>query len=186
MGVLYAFADLNEQLQSFLNLQSFLIAVFRDWQARHVLHHEGTDFMGFRVPRPVKTALISREDNPSLTAWRIRHLFSGKQPDNPELFAENLYINTGQHSKQLLLDNYEQMAELVGELRMMKPEFVILDVLNVLHTRDENDNQEMRQVLARLEEIQREIGCGIGLCHHYNKMGNGSMTQRMRGSSAIA
>jgi len=63
---------------------------------------------------------------------------------------------------------------------------VILDVLNVLHTANENDNTEMRSVLARLEEIQREIGCGIGLVHHFNKMGTGSLTKRMRGSSAIA
>jgi len=41
-------------------------------------------------------------------------------------------------------------------------------------------------VFERLDGIQREIGCAIGLCHHYNKTGSGSMTMRMRGSSAIA
>ena len=107
----------------------------------------GTEFMGFRVPRPVKTALISREDNPSLTAWRIRHLFAGKQPENPDLFAVNLYINTRQQSKQLLLDNSEQMAELLTELLIVKPEFLILDVLNVLHTANENDNSRCARYL---------------------------------------
>ena len=30
------------------------------------------------------------------------------------------------------------------------------------------------------------VGCGIGVVHHYNKATTGSMTQRLRGSSAIA
>ena len=59
-------------------------------------------------------------------------------------------------------------------------------MLNTLHQKDENDNSEMRQVFERLDGIQREIGCAIGLCHHFNKTGSGSMTMRMRGSSAIA
>jgi RecA-family ATPase len=146
----------------------------------------GVEFMGFRIPRPVKAALISREDNPSLTAWRLRHLFAGKDAENPDLLTTNLYVNSREQSKQLLLDNPEQMAELLADLRIVKPEFVILDVLNVLHTAHENDNTEMRQVLARLDEIRREIGCAICITHHYNKAASGSITQRMRGSSAIA
>jgi putative DNA primase/helicase len=146
----------------------------------------GVEFLGFRVPRPVKVAYVSREDNPSLTAWRFRHLFAAKEPGNPSLLENNLWINTRQQSKQLLLDNTEQFSELIDDLGGVKPEFLILDVLNTLHTKDENDNTEMRQVFAKLDEIQREIGCGVAIVHHYNKTGTGSMTQRMRGSSAIA
>jgi hypothetical protein len=54
------------------------------------------------------------------------------------------------------------------------------------HAANENDNQEMRTVLRQLSLIQSKIGCGIGVVHHYNKAGEGSMTQRLRGSSAIA
>src|SRR6185437_15226034 len=86
----------------------------------------GTDFLGFRVPRPVKVAFVSREDNPPLTAWRIRHLFADKMPENPDLLESNLWINTRQQSKQLLLDIPEQMAELLADLRIVKPEFLIL------------------------------------------------------------
>jgi len=146
----------------------------------------GTEFLGFKVPRPVKVAFVSREDNPPLTRWRLRHLFAAKQPENPNLLESNLWINTRQQSKQLLLDNSEQFGELLADLRTVKPEFLILDVLNTLHCKDENDATEMRQVFACLDEIQREIGCGIAVVHHYGKSGNGSITQRMRGSSAIA
>lgn len=146
----------------------------------------GVSFLGFRVKRAVKVALVSREDNPSLTKWRLRSLYRAKETDHPQALFENLYINTREQSKQLLIDDDEQLAELVADLRIVKPEFLILDVLNTLHTKEENDNSEMRQVFARLDQIQREIGCAICVLHHFNKTGTGSMTQRMRGSSAIA
>jgi len=86
-----------------------------------------------------------------------------------------------------MLDNPNQMAELMAALKTIRPRFAIFDVFNVLHSADENDNQEMRTVLRQLSAIQAEIGCGIGVVHHYNKTDQGgSMTQRLRGSSAIA
>jgi RecA-family ATPase len=85
-----------------------------------------------------------------------------------------------------MLDNPEQMAELLAALKQVRPRFAIFDVFNVLHCADENDAQEMRRVLRQLSTIQAEIGCGIGVVHHYNKTDQGSMTQRLRGSSAIA
>jgi hypothetical protein len=146
----------------------------------------GCDWLGFRIPSAVRVALISREDNPSLTAWRIKHLFAGKSCAAPALIESNLYVNSRRESAELMLDNSEQMAELLAALRIVRPRFAIFDVFNVLHVADENDNQEMRGVLRQLSTIQAEIGCGIGVVHHYNKADQGSMTQRLRGSSAIA
>ena len=146
----------------------------------------GCDWLGFRIPQAVKVALISREDNPALTAWRIRNLAAGKSCAVPALLELNLFVNSRRESPELLLDNREQMAELMAALRTLRPRFAIFDVFNVLHVADENDNQEMRHVLRQLSTIQAEIGCGIGVIHHYNKSDQGSMTQRLRGSSAIA
>ena len=146
----------------------------------------GCDWLGFRVPEAVKVALISREDNPSLTAWRIRNLFRGKSCADPSLIETNPYVNSRRESAELMLDNPNQMAELMAALKTLRPQFAIFDVFNVLHSADENDNQEMRGVLRQLSAIQAEIGCGIGVVHHYNKSDQGSMTQRLRGSSAIA
>ncbi|MGH9537143.1 MAG: AAA family ATPase [Terriglobales bacterium] len=146
----------------------------------------GCDWLGFHIPNPVRVALVSREDNPSLTAWRIRYLFAGKSCAAPGLIETNLYVNSRAQSPELMLDNYGQMAELLEALRQVRPRFVIFDVFNVLHCADENDAQEMRRVLRQLSIIQAEIGCGIGVVHHYNKADQGSMTQRLRGSSAIA
>ena len=146
----------------------------------------GADWLGFRVPEAVRVALISREDNPSLTAWRIRKLFAGKPCPAPSLIEINLYVNSRRECPELMPDNRQQMAEVMTALNTLRPRFAIFDVFNVLHCADENDNQEMRAVLRQLSAIQAEVGCGIGVVHHYNKSDQGSMTQRLRGSSAIA
>jgi RecA-family ATPase len=146
----------------------------------------GCDWLGFQIPIASRVALITREDNPSLTAWRIKHLFAGKSCAAPGLIETNLYVNSRRESAELMLDNPEQMAELLAALKLIRLRFAIFDGFNVWHAADENDNQEMRTVLRQLSTIQAEIGCGIGVVHHYNKTDQGSMTQRMRGSSAIA
>jgi RecA-family ATPase len=146
----------------------------------------GCEWLGFAVPRAVRTALVSREDNPSLTAWRIRQLFKGKAGARLELLRENLYVNSRAQTPELMLDNPEQVRVLKEALTHRAVEFAIFDVFNVLHTADENDNQEMRGMLKQLSAIQAEVGCGIGMVHHFNKTDQGSMTQRLRGSSAIA
>ena len=146
----------------------------------------GCPWLGFNVPKPIKVALVSREDAPQLTSWRIRHLFAGKDTRDANLFETNLYINTRQQSAELMLDDEEQVRELVSAFKQRQIEFAIFDVFNVMHGADENDNTEMRRVLRQLSKIQTEVGCGIGVVHHFNKAEAGSMTQRLRGSSAIA
>jgi RecA-family ATPase len=146
----------------------------------------GVPWMEMRVSRPVRCALISREDNPQTPSWRLSHLFAGKKTMNPGLLESNLYVNSRAQSPELMLDNPEQLAALVKALKAMRIEFAVFDVFNVLHASDENDNTEMRAVLRQLSAIQGEVGCNIGVVHHFNKADTGSLTQRMRGASAIA
>jgi hypothetical protein len=146
----------------------------------------GCPWLGFNVPKPAHVALVSREDAPELTSWRINHLFASKNTRQPNLLEANLYVNTRRQSGELMLDSEEQVAELSLAMKQRQIEFAIFDVFNVMHGADENDNTEMRRVLRQLSKIQAEVGCGIGMVHHFNKAESGSMTQRLRGSSAIA
>jgi hypothetical protein len=143
----------------------------------------GAPWMGFTVPRPMKVLVVSREDNPNLTKWRTRQLLNGKSGAQTLDVENNLFFNTREQSDELMLDNPEQMLELMSTLRNLRPQFVIWDVLNVLHAKEENDNSEMRVVLRQLTHIQNEIGCQMGVVHHFNKGNEGSLTKRMRGSS---
>lgn len=146
----------------------------------------GCPWLEFRAPRAVRCALISREDNPSLTAWRLRHLFASKQYGSIDLLRQNLYVNSRKQSPELMLDNPGQVAELISEFKKRQIEFAVFDVFNVLHASDENDNTQMRAVLRQLTRIQTQTGCSIGVVHHFNKADTGGLTQRMRGASSIA
>jgi hypothetical protein len=142
----------------------------------------GEPFLGFEVTRPCKVALISREDDPGLTGWRIRSVRKGMGFDS----SPNLIINTRHQSDVLMLDDRGQVAQVIEQLRHHRTEFAIFDVLNVVHSKDENDNSEMREVLTQLTHIQQKARCGIGVVHHFKKGGEGSWTERLRGSSAIS
>ena len=98
----------------------------------------------------------------------------------------NLWVNSRQQTAELYLDNEANLTELIAGIRSLELEIVFLDVFNVLHGADENDNTEMRKILNRCRRIQDESGAAVGLCHHLNKEATGSVTQRLRGASAIA
>jgi RecA-family ATPase len=148
----------------------------------------GCDWLGFAIPRPVKVALVSREDNPGLTAWRIKHLLASKESHAPGLLESNLYVNSRRQSPQLMLDNEEQVDELAKAMKSFEAEFAIFDVFNVMHGADENNNSEMRRVLQKLSQLQAEVGCSIGVVHHYSKASDPELplSQRLRGAGAIA
>jgi hypothetical protein len=144
----------------------------------------GTPFLNFRVPRAVRVALFSREDYPGLTAWRMKALAHGRAWPRPDDFCDNLYINTRQQSDNFAIDNLAHRQEVIDALVSHSIQFAIFDVLNVMHGADENDNTEMRKVMACFSEIQAKAKCAIALVHHLGKA-EGKWTRRLRGASAI-
>lgn len=149
----------------------------------------GSDFLDYRVRMPIKTALVSREDNPGLTQWRMKHLMRGKhKPQNLDI-DQTLMVNTRAQMPQFSLMNDIHMDEVCRALESFRAEICLLDVFKVLHPVDENDNTEMHKVMEKLSLIQNRVGCSIGLVHHSRKAADGSDTSlalRMRGASAIA
>jgi hypothetical protein len=115
----------------------------------------------------------------------MNRLLAGKQRAMSELDGR-LYINSREQSPEFRLDHPELLAAMVAELKRVQPEFVILDVFNILHAADENDNTEMREILDQLNRMRTEVGCSIGVVHHFNKNSDGTLTQRIRGAGAIA
>lgn len=145
----------------------------------------GLPWVGFDVQHATKVALITREDNPALTKWRMSHLLAGKKRTMADL-QERLYVNSREQSPEFRLDRAELLSPMIAELKAVQPEFVILDVFNILHSADENDNTEMRAVMEELSRLQREAGCAVGVIHHFTKQSEGTLTQRIRGAGAIA
>ena len=145
----------------------------------------GLPWLDFGVSHRTKTAIVTREDNPALTRWRMDRMLRGKNRTYPDLEGF-LYVNTRDQSADFRLDKTEILAPMIAALRSIKPEFVILDVFNVMRAADENDNTEMRKVVEQLSVLQREVSCSVAVVHHFNKYTDGSLTQRLRGASAIA
>lgn len=147
----------------------------------------GQPFLDFHVPAPARVALMSREDPARLTGWRMNRLLSGRGGDRSRL--DGLWVNTQDQSSEFLLDHPRDVAEVVARLRDFDPEVVILDVLNVLHGAEENDNTAMRAVMRQVNGMQQKLGCAMVLIHHFRKRGAAegvlTMAEQFRGASAI-
>lgn len=145
----------------------------------------GQDWLGFKVPRRMKTALLAREDHSGLTAWRIKNFLRGMTATtNMNDLNEWMFVNSRAQEQSFFLDNDDDLARLIGNLKRREVEFVIMDVFRRLHFTDENDNKEMQGILERVSKIQNAVGCAIGIVHHANK-GDGFIFNRTRGASVI-
>lgn len=143
----------------------------------------GGNWLGFAC-RQMPVALVSREDNPALTGWRLKHLAAARGIDIPC----NLFVNSRSQSPQFMLTNTDQLAEMKAAIKQLDPGLIILDVFNVLHDADENDQTDIRKVLDAAAQLASGPQCSVCIVHHFRKSGAGdtSMTQQLRGSSAIA
>jgi hypothetical protein len=97
-----------------------------------------------------------------------------------------LWINAKGLKPKIMLDYPDDVSELVSSLKRQQSEFLILDVMRVLHGADENNNTEMQRVIGVLNSIQDQCGCSILLVHLDNKREDATLTERSRGASAIA
>jgi hypothetical protein len=148
----------------------------------------GLPWLGFRVPRQIKTAILAREDYHGLTAWRISHFLRGKLDDFPGARVAEIddwmYVNTRAQTPTFSLQNPNDLRTLIANLKARHCEFLMMDVFRKLHSANENDASEMQVVMDNVTRIQQEVGCAIGIVHHTNKA-EGPIFSRSRGSSAI-
>jgi AAA domain/CHC2 zinc finger len=152
----------------------------------------GKNWMGFTIPKQVRTAIMAREDYWGMTAWRIKHFMRGMVRDNKAtgeeveyLERDGMFVNTQAQAETWYLNEESDVTDLIRRLKAKKVEFLMMDVFRVLFMGEENDSKEMQVILDRVKRIRAEAGCGVGIVHHANKMGQGDIFQRARGTSAI-
>jgi 5S rRNA maturation endonuclease (ribonuclease M5) len=145
----------------------------------------GQRWLDFGIPRRTRTALVSREDFGGLTQSRIVRIARNRNLAASDLDGY-LYINAKGLKPKIMLDYPDDVVALIGDLKRYQTEFLILDVMRVLHSAEENDNTEMQKVIDILNHIQAETGACICLIHHDNKREDATLTERARGASAIA
>jgi KaiC/GvpD/RAD55 family RecA-like ATPase len=136
-------------------------------------------FLGARpYHRPIKCAVISREDGPRMVSRRLKQLAAARNLSAPQI-DRNLLVNTDEQSARFKIDRATDLNEMADWLKMMGVEFCVIDVLNRLHDQQENSSDDMTKVMQRFDELAARAGCQVCVIHHTNKHGG------VKGSTSI-
>lgn len=128
--------------------------------------------------RPVKCALISREDGPDELYFRLQALGAARGLDWSDI-DRNLSVNTEKQSSQFRIDNPQHLSEMAEWLKADGAEFCIIDVMNRIHGAAENSSDEMTKVMQRFDDLAHMSGAQVCVIHHTNKEGG------IKGSTSI-
>ena len=137
------------------------------WNAREPSDYQPIELWP-RVPGPADTLLP---------------VFSGGGRQAHEL--DGVFLLTAENNVQTASSTSPILpGSMLTSLRETRPEFAIHDVFNL--GVDENDNTAMRKFMEKLNIIQRDAGCAIGVIHRFTKASEGNLAQRICGAGAIA
>jgi hypothetical protein len=92
------------------------------------------------------------------------------------------------HRHRLRLDNRADVRRIAEFVQATRPEIVVLDPLNRLHSADENRPTQMTPVMDALAELAYDGGCAVIAIHHLAKPSaerRGDIWDRFRGASSI-
>ncbi len=128
--------------------------------------------------RPVKSAVISREDGPELVKRRITQLAAGRGLSLEDVNS-NILVNTVKQSSSFHIDSQKELEEMAEWLKAGKVEFCVVDVLNRLHYQNENSTDDMTKVMIKFDELATLSGAQVCVIHHLGRTGNS------RGSTTI-
>jgi hypothetical protein len=129
-------------------------------------------------PRPVRVGIISREDGPEMVQDRLYCLARGRGLSTADV-DRYIRVNTSAQSSRFKIDQDSDLKEMAAWIRAEQIEFCVVDVLNKLHTAEENSNDAMTRVMQRFDLLAEESGSQICVIHHSNGAGKG------RGASSI-
>jgi AAA domain/CHC2 zinc finger len=130
--------------------------------------------------RQMRCAVISRED-PSFITQKRTFDFARGRGILPRDLEDWLFFNTRDQSQTFYLENDADCETAIKWIKEKGVEFAIFDVLNLLHSANENSNTEMTAVMKRLTTIRDETNTTLALIHHTPH----SDPKRARGAGAI-
>jgi hypothetical protein len=152
----------------------------------------GTPVFGhFEVPQPRKVLFVEEEDDHGLLRMRLTQfkLARGDHWPSDENFRlivrARLRIDPAREDDDGLNPAFRA---LILDIDKFRPDIVFFDVLNCLHTGEENSQRDMSRVMDQFSRIRQRFGCAVILIHHFNKLSQGKSgrpNQRLRGSSVL-
>lgn len=129
-----------------------------------------------------KAVYLPVEDPQKAIEHRLFALFEHQNKRQREALYENLVVEPlEKHMPDLLkIEWINALMRLAEGTRLM-----VLDTLTLFHTADENNNGEMKQVIATLIQIAAKTGCTILFVHHTAKNSEGRSATSGRGASVL-
>lgn len=137
-------------------------------------------FGRYLIPRPVRVLYIQEEDGERRVRRRVRKLLAGLGVEAPPDEYFRYAIKAG-----LLLDDKVWLARLRAELAEYRPDIVVGDVFELMHTRDGDRRAELKPLFYSLDRLREEFGCGFLLADHFKKAALGTSKrggQRLSGT----
>ena len=126
--------------------------------------HDGTGWLGFRVPRPSRTVYIQLDTPRSLWGERLDALAGAGVVGIDDLFlADKETLNTWPFD--ILRGDHQELLR--NALRPLEPDCVIIDTLREAHSGDENESTAMKAVVSSL--VAAVHPAALILIHHSKK-----------------
>lgn len=134
-----------------------------------------TNWLGFKVPRPLRVMYVQYEVTVRMMQERIRRQSEGLGYE----FVIPPYVLNRPPRDVPLRDLITQGVQGAGA----PPDLVVIDPLTQVHLLDENNAQEMRRLTDSFDAIIDEFGCAMVVVHHARKdYGQGKGLEQARGS----
>jgi len=144
----------------------------------------GAKFLGFSVPKKRRVLYIQEEDSKRRVLRRLRQLIQGSGNPDPEDDYFRVAIRKG-----FKIDQDKWRERLRNEIERFRPEIVIFDVFNEIHTSDEQSQEKISAILRHFSELRRVHPCAFIILHHFRKADlrapRARSGQNLRGSSAL-
>lgn len=149
----------------------------------------------FTVPQPVPGILFSQELTETVLQDRWQHHQGGcggtVVPLQSKLFLANTYcVPKGGYALDHERKRQAMWEHVVyfSQVYKRQPAWIALDPISKFHSKQENKQEEIAQVLQVIDEIQLRTGAGVIFCHHHGVMTQDKATFRsggglLRGSS---
>lgn len=152
---------------------------------------------GIKLVRPLRVWLYNTEDPREEVERKVVAVMKHYEV-TPEDIGDRLFIDTSRENRlivggkaQLGRDAYDMPVPssvdgVIGGIRRLEVDVMVVDPLVHSHTADENSNDQMGEVMHAWREVAERGNCCVELVHHIRK-NNGADTsaEDMRGAASI-
>ena len=146
----------------------------------------GGDLVGLAPTHSGRVIYLAGEDPQPALVCRIHAIGKHLSQQAREAIAENLTLEPILGKRLDVMDDRHlaHVIEFCTEARL-----IVLDTLSRIHTRDENSNGDMAQLVATLEHVAVRTGASVLYLHHVSKGSarecQTDQQQAARGASAL-